>query len=98
MNKIFKGCNSLLFIPDITKWYLNIPEDFNISSFNSNSLSIKQKKSDSIISENMREYFNSSKVSSSLKANNDIKSFENIDNQDFSKNNELDEFYDNFYN
>jgi len=91
INNIFKGCKSLLVIPDISKWNISIPECFNTSSFNSNSISIKEIKSDSIISEDIM-------INSGLSK--DISSLKDINDKDFSndKEQELSDYYDNFYN
>ena len=91
INNIFKGCNSLLIIPDISKWNISITENFKTSSFNSNSISIKEIKSDSIILENNLENSNLSKDFSSLKDDDN-------ENKGFSNDEELDDYYDNFYN
>jgi len=97
IDNIFKGCNSILIIPDISKWKIKIKEDLNFSSFISSQYSIKEFKSDSVISENKKVYSNSSEDSSSLKGNNNINSVDNINLTDSSNNEELD-YYDNFYN
>ena len=88
---IFKGCNSLLIFPDISKWNISYSECFKFSSFNSNSISIKEIKSDSIISEDIMENSNLSNDLFSLEDN-------NHENKGFSNNEELDDYYDNFYN
>ena len=99
INNIFKGCNSLIIIPDISKWnIINIPEDLKISSFSSNSISIKEIKSDLKISEDNMKSSISPEDSSSLKDNKAINSFENINTTYFSNNEELADYYDNFYN
>jgi len=91
INNIFKGCNSLLIIPDISKWNIIIPpECFSISSFNSNSIDIKTYSSN--LSEDL-----------SFLKNRDNKdktnTYENINSINFFNNNdELDDYYDNFYN
>ena len=97
---MFKGCNSLLSIPDVSKWNINISKELNIFSFNSDLLSIKSIKSDSVISDNMMKNFILPKDSFSFKNNNDSKSFENeiITITDDSKNEELYDYYENFYN
>ena len=96
INNIFKGCNSLLIIPDISKWNIKINEDLNFSSFISSQFSIKEIKSDSLISDNKKEYY-LSEDSSSLEGNNNFNSFGNINLIDFSNNEEYD-YYENFYN
>ena len=88
INDIFKGCNSLLIIPDISKWNINNPECFNISTLNSNSF--KEIKSDSIISEDIMKDYNLSKHLSSSEGNSE-------ENKGFSNNEELDDYYNNFY-
>ena len=101
LNNIFKGCNSLLIIPDFSKWNINIPNEcINIPTFNSNSISIKQVKSNSLLSEeDIIKLSNLHEDLSCLKDNNNIKSSENINSIDFSNNNEeLNDYYDNFYN
>ena len=75
-----------------------ILDEFNISSFNSKSITIKDIKSDSIISKNDIKFCNSDKNSYSLEGSNDYKSFEDNYSTDYSNNNELNDFYDNFYN
>ena len=95
INNIFKGCESLLIIPDISKWNISKLECFNTSSFNSNSNSIpiKENKSDSIISEEIMKNSDLSKDISSLEdINNNNKDFSNGEDQ------ELSDYYDNFYN
>ena len=97
INNIFKGCNSLLIIPDISKWRTNITKCINISSFNSNSISIKEVKSKSIETENIIDYL--SEDSSSLKNKDNTNLPENINSIYCSNNTEdLDDYYDNFYN
>ena len=91
INYIFKGCNSLLIIPDISKWNASDPEFFNDSAFNSISISIKEIKSDSIISENIMENSDLYEDLSSLEDNND-------ENKGFINNENLGDYYDNFYN
>ena len=91
IKNIFKGCNSLIIIPNISKWNISNAECFNISSFNSNSISIKENKSDSIISEYIIKNSDLSKDLSSLKDNDD-------ENKYFSNDEKLDDYYDNFYN
>ena len=88
VNNIFKGCNSLLIIPDISKWNINNPECFNISTLNSNSF--KEIKSDSMISEEFMKNSDLCKDLSSLKDDDN-------ENKGFSNNEELDDYYDNFY-
>ena len=91
---IFKGCNSLLIIPDISKWNI-INENINYSSFSSNSISIKEIKSNSLLPEEyIIEYHNLYEDSQLLE--NPFPDNKNSEN--FSKNNELDDYYDNFYN
>ena len=84
-------------MPDISKWNAIFPEKLNISSFNSNSISIKDIKSDSIIQEDIIEYSKSMNDSYSLEDNNDNKSFEYISSTFISNNSELNEYYDHFY-
>ena len=101
INNIFKGCN-LLVIPDISKWNINYPTtSLYISSFFSNSISIKNIKSDSLLSEDIIKNFSISKEDSySLKGNKDIKQIENFNSRefsDFTNNEELNNYYDNFY-
>ena len=92
INNLFRGCNSLLIIPDISKWSINIPpECISISSFNCNSISmIDNKKYSSNLSEDLP----------SIKDNYNTNSFENTNSIDLNNNNidELDDYYDNFYN
>ena len=91
INDIFKGCDSLLSIPDISKWNVEITEELHISSFNSNTISFKDIKSDSIISKDNIDY--------SYSANNEEnKSDEDNNSVDTSNNDDLDNYYDNFYN
>ena len=100
INYIFKGCNSLLIFPNISKWNVNISEEPNISSFNSNSISNKTIKSDTIMSDDIIIDSNSFKDLYSLKDHNDNKSFEKIITIEFPYNNEsneLNEYYDTFY-
>ena len=88
LNNIFKGCNSLLIIPDISKWNINIPpECISIPSFNSNSIDIKK------ISSNLSEDLPSMKDSDNtiLPENANTINFSN-DNDDIL------DYYDNFYN
>jgi len=91
INNIFKGCNSLLIIPDISKWNPHLNEDLNISSSLTYSITIESNKNDSFKSKDNRSHSNLPENSSSLKANSDISVFS-------KNNNELDEFYDNFFN
>ena len=81
---IFKGCNSLLLFPDISKWNIYLTESFNSSS--SSNISIKTGKRDSELSKSFIESSSKSENLSSLKDNNEIESPEN--NNDF---------YENFY-
>ena len=92
INNIFKGCNSLLIIPDISKWNVDIQEIPDVSSSNYNS--IKIDKTDSISSEIL--YSSIYEDISSLKDNKDMKLIEN--NNFMQSKNELDDYYDNFYN
>jgi len=94
INNIFKGCKSLLIVPNISKWNTNISEINISSSLNSSSLSIKLIKSDSLISGEI-ENLNSPKDSSSSENNKDKNPIENINN--ISTNEELDDYYENFY-
>ena len=97
INNIFKGCNSLLIIPDISKWKINNIKCINISSFNSTSITLKEVKSNSLSTENNKDY--SYEDYSSLKNNDNTNLSENINSIDFSNNTEdLDDYYDNFYN
>ena len=99
LNNIFKGCISLLIIPDISKWnIISISEDFIISSSNSNLISIKEIKSESMIPEDKIKSSYSPEDSSSSKDNNDICLHENINSTNFSINKDLEYYYDNFYN
>ena len=90
-NNIFKGCNSLLTIPDISKWNINLSECFN--SLLSSSYSIRTIKTDSIISENTIKSSNSSSFN-----NNNILLVENNISLLNSKTEDLDDYYENFYN
>ena len=90
INNIFKGCDSLLIIPDISKWSINFPKDMKISSSDTSSEIIETNKNDSYSSEDNLGYNNFSEDSSSLEVNNHIAAF--------SKNNENEDYYDNFYN
>ena len=98
VNYFFKGCKSLLFPPDISNWNAKFIEDFNISSFNSNSISIKEVKNDSIISQDISENYDIIEDSFSSNDNNDTKSFKSSDYIDKPENDELNDYYDNFYN
>ena len=91
INNIFKGCNSLLIIPDISKWNVEFQEFSDVSSSSCNSFEIE--KIDSISSEIL--YSSIHEDIPSLKDNKDMKK---IENNNFIENNELDDFYDNFYN
>ena len=86
INNIFKGCNSLLIILDISKWNINITDWPNISSY----------KAESLISEDILKSFNLSQDSISLEGNNDFNQLKN-NSKDNSGNEELDDYYDNFY-
>ena len=97
INNIFKGCNSLLIIPDISKWNIDNPKVLNIPSSNTDSISIKEIKSDSILSQDIIEPYNLPEDSTSSKSIYE-RAPENNSSLDSSKNNELDDFYDNFYN
>ena len=94
MNNIFKGCASLLIIPDVSKWNINLSEFSNITSSNYNSIKIVE--TNSLLSENIEEYSNLNENSTSLKGNTDIKLFDEYNFRD-SQNEELDEYYENFY-
>ena len=95
INNIFKGCDSLLSIPDVSKWNINLPENSYPSSLNF----IKEIKNDSISSEEIIKN-NPSLFEdlTSLKDNNSIKTFEPNNFPDNSTNQELNDYYDNFYN
>ena len=79
-------------IPDISKWNINFPEESDISSFNS----IKDVKTSSLLSG--ETYSNLFEDLSLPKDNNDAKLLENNNFLDNSKNEELDDYYNNFYN
>ena len=55
-------------------------------------------KSDSIISKDIIENSDTLEDLLPLKTNNDVISFQNSNSINFSKNEELDDYYDNFYN
>jgi len=88
-------------MPDISKWNIYFPEDpncFSSFNFNSNSISIKEIKSDSLISGDIEDNSNSHENSPSLENNNyNILSEDNIASN-FSNNEKLEDYYDNFYN
>ena len=92
INNIFKGCDSLLIIPDISKWNIDIQE-FHDSSL-SNSISFKIAKTDSIPPEILYSSINEN--ISSLKDNKEMDLIEK--NNFIQSKNELEDFYDNFYN
>ncbi len=94
INNIFKGCNSLLIYPDISKWNINISEISNISS--SNNHSIKIIETNSLISKKIN-YSSLSDNSNVVKNCNDSKSLEDNNFND-NLGNEMNEFYENFYN
>ena len=95
INNIFKGCKSLLIIPDLSKWNIDFSKYFNISS--SSDFSCEIIKTDSLLSENIIKNYSLSEHSSSSKINNDIISFDNNTYIDNSKDENLDDYYDNFY-
>ena len=94
INNIFKGCNSLLSIPDISKWNIDLPKEPDISSSNS----IKEIKTDTLLSEEIVANYKLSEDSSSSKDDNDIKSLEPNSYPVNSAIDAIDAFYDNFYN
>ena len=76
-------------IPDISKWNINLPEDSNISSFNS----IKKVETSSLLT---GEIIKNSKLIEDLalpKDNNNIKPLDNKYFSDNSKNEELDDYH-----
>ena len=83
-----------MIYPDISKWNIIISEYSDISSINYNC--IKELETDSLISEKTIKYFNLSENLINVKDYNDIKSYENNNSNDKSKN-EFDDYYDNFY-
>jgi len=95
INNIFKGCDSLLIYPNISKWNINISETSDISSSSYNF--IKTLKTNTLLSEDI-EYSN---LSDNL---NEVKNYCNYIklNEDSifndNSNNELNDFYENFYN
>ena len=95
LNYIFKGCNSLLSIPDISKWNITFPETSSNPSFGYNS--IKKNKSDSLSFEDIIKNYELSGETSSLLKNNDYNKSENNNLLDNSKNDNLEDYYDNFY-
>ena len=95
INNIFRGCNSLLIIPDVSKWNINFSE---ISDFSSSSYISNKNYESSLKSEEFIDYSDLSQYSSSFKTNNDIILFEKNNLNDISKNEELEDYYDNFYN
>ena len=95
INYIFKGCNSLLIPPDISKWNINFPENSGISSSNCNYN--KEIKSNSISSEHLKYFNNLFEDISSLKSNNDNTLLENYISEEYQKNEEYNDYYDNFY-
>ena len=92
INNIFRGCNSFLIIPDISKWNINIPQEyFDNSSSKSNSFSNKDIIRNSSLSEGLSFSIDNDNISLS----------ENINYIDFFNKNdeeELNDYYDNFYN
>ena len=94
INFIFKGCDSLLSFPDISKWNINFPKETDISSSNS----IKEIKTSSLLSEEIVKNSNLLGDSSLSKDINDINSIETKDFSVDSKNEATDDYYDNFYN
>ena len=95
INNIFKGCKSLLIIPDLSKWNIDFSKYFNISS--SSDFCCEIIKTDSLLSENIIKNYSLSELSSSSKSNNDIIPFDNNIFIDNSKDENLDDYYDNFY-
>ena len=91
INNIFRGCNSLLIFPDISKWNINIPEYIDNSSFKSNSISNIDIIKDSNLSEGLSFSIDNGTINLS----------ENTISIDFCNKNdeeELNDYYDNFYN
>jgi len=83
INNIFKGCNSLLIIPDISKWNITLSENNSISS---SDISIKNLNSENSLISNLSSDFSLEDYNKSeLSKNNN------------SNDNSIDEFYDNFY-
>ena len=93
-NNIFRGCNSLLIIPDISKWNIRFNDDSSISSINYKFN--KANITDSLSFEEIIKDYNLSENLFSLESNNN--NFENNDNLDYSRNKDLNDYYDNFYN
>ena len=89
INNIFKGCDSLLIIPDISKWKANISDLLkNISHKIESQLELESNSSD--LSKDYPPFQGSNAFSSSENNYND----NSINN---SGNEELDDYYDNFY-
>ena len=89
VNHMFYGCSSLITMPDISKWKIN-NEDFSLISNNfSSSSSIFSGSSDN-------------NLISSFKSDNNINKYEKVGFEDFNifekiENEELNNYYDNFY-
>ena len=85
MNNIFKGCNSLLIIPDISKWNADISDLLkNLSS------QLKLESNSSDLSKDYPSFQGSNAFSSSENNYND-------NSINISGNEKLDDYYDNFY-
>ena len=80
-------------IPDISKWNINFSEESYISSFNS----IKKVETSSLLSGEIIKNSNLIEDLASPKDNNNIKSLDNNYFSDNSVNEELNDYYDNFY-
>ena len=93
INNIFKGCNSLIIIPDISKWKISITDWSNFSDISYDNY--YYNKTDLLLSKDILKYSDFTKDSILSYDNEDFSSIENkIDN---SGNEELDDYYDNFY-
>ena len=103
IDDIFKGCSSLITIPDITKWEIN---DYKTNKEKNNSSSIDsislQENSDNIneIKSSISSKENSSSDKKDKQSSNHIEDYNIFDNDPFDENNKNDEhdnYYENFY-
>ena len=95
INNIFKGCDSLIIYPNISNWNINISETSDISSSNYNF--VKTLKTNTLLSEKIVYSNLSDNLNGEKNYCNDIKLNEDSIFNDNS-NNELNDFYENFYN
>ena len=94
ISSLFKGCYNLITYPDISKWKINkIEGDIKLNNKESES-----KTSSYFIDRNYESLSYLQSFSKTQLSSNENKNSENENIQSYNANEEIDNFYDNFYN